>query len=379
MILKKIRLSLAVLCILPFLCACEELDIAQSIVSDTVESVVMDAPTEVESVSTAKYGYSQLSDDEKICYDQILDCIMKFEPTVSLSTMDDSMIDRVFNVIFADYGELFWVDGYSYKAYTRGDKVVGIAFSPKYTMTKEERDSYQEKIDAAVLEWLGPLSADADDYTKAKFVFETLINRVDYDTTAPNNQNIISVFIEGATVCRGYASATSYMLEKLGIPSIIVSGTANGEAHAWNVVQLDGEYYCIDTTWGNSRYQDEKQGTQKHVNYAYLNVTSEELSVNHVAQMVFSIPECTATKDNYYFHEGLYFDTLDKAGIGKAFAKGYYGREECSSVKLAGSGLYNEVKRYFIDEQHIQDYCKGITSFAYIESEETCVLTIEWY
>ncbi len=353
-------------------------DTASGVMQDTIDSVTLPEPKDVTSISTDRYVYRLLDEEAKTCYDQVLDCILSHEEDVTLSTTNKDVIDEAFEAIFADYGGLFWVDGYAYKTYRRGDDVVGITFSPKYTMTKEERDICQTRVDEVVETWLSEVPADADDYAKSKFVFETLIERVDYDTSAENNQNILSVFLGGATVCRGYASATSYLLDILGVPSTIVSGHANNEAHAWNLVQLDGEYYFLDTTWGNSRYTDAAATTVKHVNYAYLNVTSEELSSNHTIESTFFVPDCTATADNYYYHEGLYFEAFDIPAIGGIFSEGYYGGADASSVKMANSSLYAQMKEYFITEGHITDYCNGLKSVTYLESEETCVLSIEW-
>ena len=357
---------------------CSPLETAFDGVEKGVISAMIGTPKEVTSVSEDRLAYQQLSGHEQVLYDQMLDCILKQEEEVPLSTVDAKECDKAFSAVMADYGGLFWVDGYAYKTYRRGDDVVGITFSPKYTMTKEERDICQTRVDEVVETWLSEVPADADDYAKSKFVFETLIERVDYDTSAENNQNILSVFLGGATVCRGYASATSYLLDILGVPSTIVSGHANNEAHAWNLVQLDGEYYFLDTTWGNSRYTDAAATTVKHVNYAYLNVTSEELSSNHTIESTFFVPDCTATADNYYYHEGLYFEAFDIPAIGGIFSEGYYGGADASSVKMANSSLYAQMKEYFITEGHITDYCNGLKSVTYLESEETCVLSIEW-
>ena len=48
-------------------------------------------------------------------------------------------------------------------------------------------------------------------------------------------------------VCAGYAHAFQYCMQKLGIPAAYIVGYA-GEAHAWNLLQLGGEYYCMDVT-----------------------------------------------------------------------------------------------------------------------------------
>ena len=55
----------------------------------------------------------------------------------------------------------------------------------------------------------------SSDYEKSKWVYETLINRVDYVADAPDNQNIISVFLNGQTVCQGYSNAANYLFSKI--------------------------------------------------------------------------------------------------------------------------------------------------------------------
>lgn len=116
-------------------------------------------------------------------------------------------------------------------------------------MTDAERMDMQAQIDETVSQILAGIDAQAPDYDKAKYVFDYLASNVAYSTGAPDNQNIISVFVNGETVCQGYAAATQYLLEKLDIPCAVVAGTADGQSHAWNLVKLDGEYYYIDTTW----------------------------------------------------------------------------------------------------------------------------------
>ena len=59
--------------------------------------------------------------------------------------------------------------------------------------------------------------------------------------------------VDGMAVCDGYSAGFYLIMEKLGIPAMIVTGEA-GEAwdtggHAWNMVQLDGNWYEVDTTW----------------------------------------------------------------------------------------------------------------------------------
>ena len=357
---------------------CSPLETAFDGVEKGVISAMIGTPKEVTSVSEDRLAYQQLSEHERVLYDQMLDCILKQEEEVPLSTVDAKECDKAFSAVMADYGGLFWVSGYSYRTYGKGDETIGFVFEPSYTISREERDETQDKIDKVVEEWLAGLPADADDYTKSKYVFETLIDRVDYDKDSQNNQNIISVFLGGATVCQGYADATGYLLQQLSIPSMVVTGEARGVSHAWNLVLLDGDYYYLDTTWGNSMYLNTDEETVKHVNYAYLNITTAELMQTHTIDSSIKLPDCTAITDNYFSREGMLFTSWDEDGIGIALSNGYYNMEKTVSVKFSGMELYNRAKQYFINDGHLTDYCEGLETITYMESKDTCVLTVEY-
>lgn len=327
---------------------------------------------------SVNYAYSTLDDETKIVYDEVLDAILGHEEEVSVSTVETKVLENAYKAVCADYGGLFWVSGYVYTQYTRGGTLVGMDFTPKYTMSYNERIGTQEQIDASVAELLSGISMSASDYEKAKYVFEILIQNVDYDATMENNQNIISVFLSRATVCQGYACATQYLLKQLGIQGTIVTGTAEGESHAWNLVNLDGSYYYMDTTWGNSRYLDDSSQIEKYVNYSYLAVTSEEISRTHVLDSSFPLPECTNMENNYFVQEGKYFTEWAPENVGSLFAQAWNEGGSGMSVKFSSPELYQQALEYFITDQHIADYCENISSIYYLEDSEQYVLTINF-
>ncbi len=84
-------------------------------------------------------------------------------------------------------------------------------------------------------------------------------------------------------------------------------GTADGQSHAWNLAKLDGEYYYIDTTWGNATYSGDGMGLDSFINYNYFAVTTGELQKTHQPNDDIIVPVCQAVKDNYYVHENLLF------------------------------------------------------------------------
>lgn len=334
---------------------------------------------QVQGISQGNYSYEQLSDEGKQVYDRMLDTILNYEEKVDIPTTDTALMRQAYQALSSDYGGLFWVAGYTYTRYTMGDELVGLEFAPNYTMEEDEQEQYQAQVDAVVDEWLGGISFHDSDYQKAKYVFETLIQKVDYVEGAPENQNILSVFLNRETVCQGYACATQYLLRQLGIPSTIVSGYANGQAHAWNLVELDGEYYHMDTTWGNSTYLDTDSREEKFVNYSFLCMADQEISNTHEIQMLFPIPECNSIAHSYYVKEGLYFMSWDPDAIGEVFTQAWKSGQPSVSVKCVDEDLYRQLKEYFVNQQRIADYCDGISSIYYMEEPELCVFTVNFY
>ena len=352
--------------------------IAGTLLGQKINDAVVGVPIQVEGVSYDRYAYGQLDDETQAVYDQLYDCIVNYKEKATLSTLDQEVLSQAYDAIMADYGNLFWVSGYKYNTYMRGDKVISLEVEPSYTMTEEERDDYQEIIDETVEDWLSDIYYDDSDYDKALYVFETLINNVDYDVSADHNQDIISVFVNNATVCQGYADAAWYLLDQLGIKSTIVTGQANNDNHAWNLVYLDGAYYYMDVTWGNGSYLGLDDSRESRINHAYFAMTTEQLLKNHTITMDIDLPECLSTADNYYVKNGLYFDYLDTAAVGKILANSMNRGDSQISIMFSDAEIYSQVFKYFFEEKHIKDYCPALGTIYYILDDQANVITVHW-
>ena len=93
-------------------------------------------------------------------------------------------------------------------------------------------------------------------YEDIKMVHDYLIDTIDYESTLSkeNIYNIYGALVNKECVCEGYARAFKYLLDELNIPCVMIIGTATNsqgetENHAWNYVQLSGNWYAVDTTW----------------------------------------------------------------------------------------------------------------------------------
>lgn len=317
-------------------------------------------------ISLEKYAYQQLNPAEQTVYDEMLSAILSQEERVQLSTTDTDVMQHAYKAVCSDYGGLFWVEGYVFTSYTKGEELVSLEFSPKYTMTKKERRQLQHQIDGIVEAWLAGISINDTDYEKAKYVYELLALNTEYVENAINSQNIVSVFIGQQTVCQGYASAVQYLLGQLGVQSVIVSGTARGEPHAWNLICLEGEYYYMDATWGNNEYRNKEGQETSFTDYNYMAMTTVEMQMGHQPDFEIDLPECTAVLNNYYIKEGNYIEEWDMDVIGAKLCEAWE-NQQVVTLRFSDDSLKDQAFQYFIQEGHIADYCSDITQINYIE------------
>ena len=332
--------------------------------------------SEADCVSADRYVHNTLSDRQKLVYDEMLDAIMHMKETVRLSTTDRSDVEKCYHAICADHGEIFWVDSCSYSELSLFGRPFAVSFSTEYSYTPEEVADYRSRMQPVIDQYLERLAQCESDYEKTEVLYRKLIRDVAYELDAENNQNILSVFLGKKTVCQGYACATQYLLQEAGIPCVIITGTAQGQPHAWNMVLLDGDYYYMDVTWGNADFLGESGVAAGSINYGYLNITSEELLINHQPDVDFPLAVCDSIADNYYVQKQLFFDRWDADVIGKKLTEAFGKKQDSISIKFSDEELFMHAKDYLIDGQHITDYCRGITQIYYVQDTDLNILTI---
>lgn len=103
----------------------------------------------------------------------------------------------------------------------------------------------------------------------------------------PDNDNPYGFLLHQVGICRGYTSTFQLFMDMLDIECITVSGSSSQDEHAWNMVRLDGEWYCVDVTW-----DDPTGGSPGHL---YFNVTSQFLRETNHRWEGDDVPEATAT------------------------------------------------------------------------------------
>ena len=328
------------------------------------------------SHTTYEYGYSQLGEGSKQIYNTLYNAMVNYSSNVALTTMDTDTIDDMFYAVLSDHPEIFYVDGYKITQFTRGGKVQRLAFSAQYSYSESERDSIWSQLDATINNWIAGAKG-LSDYEKVKYMYEYIDKNVVYDMASSDNQNIISVFLNGRSVCQGYAKAFQICMNRLGVPCTLATGFVyNGEGHAWNYVYADGAWYITDATWGDAPGSfTEGNFFGDEIAYNFLLVSDADVAGTHILDMPYGMPQCASVDDNYYVREGKYLTSYNGEQISAIVNAAYSEGKSLVSFKASDSGVYSEIKRELIDNQKIFQYLKHDGTLHYFADDATRTFT----
>ena len=143
---------------------------------------------------------------------------------------------------------------------------------------------------------------DGSDYQKALWLHDWLLNQLEYDLSLKWS-SAESALTRHLGTCQAYQSAYSQLLNAAGIENAETRDT--GDAHTWNAIKLDGEWYQVDCTWDDSsdHWYDFDQRR------LYFGLTDELMAAAHpkfsevYSKSDYRTPS-TSLKNNYFVKTG---------------------------------------------------------------------------
>lgn len=161
------------------------------------------------------------------------------------------IFDLYQNLVLPYTNKTYACKGFSIKSakYDKKKKTVTVEYKFEYYDSLEESDYTNKLVNEAIKKNIGNLKSD---YQKAYWAYQFVLDHFQYDKTQ-SNYSVHSGFNEG-TVCIGYATLYCSIMNKLGLECMVVEGSVYHDeflTHAWNVIKLDGKWYCVDATWGD--------------------------------------------------------------------------------------------------------------------------------
>ena len=228
------------------------------------------------------YCRTHLSEEEQLLYDALLACALSEDPTakggefqISHDPAGDefkTMFHTCYNALLFDHPELFWLSvssssfRYSYRRLIMNEG--GYSVSIQLSDSFPDKDEQMKALDSAAEEFLADIDLADSAPNVALAIHDKLIDLVSYDKEAASSlDKDLAHTAYGAlvansrgdansAVCDGYSYAYEYLLQKAGIRSTIIAGRAgdteeSAGPHSWNLVELSGEWYEVDSTWND--------------------------------------------------------------------------------------------------------------------------------
>lgn len=124
-----------------------------------------------------------------------------------------------------------------------------------FTMTYYTDAAQEAELDSAVADLLDALDVyDGDNYTKLRAIYDYICANVTYDYDNLEDKaytlkhTAYAALMNGTAVCQGYALLLYRLALELGVDCRLIAGDGGG-AHGWNIAEIDGLYYNLDSTW----------------------------------------------------------------------------------------------------------------------------------
>ena len=171
--------------------------------------------------------------------------------------------------------------------------VVGYQYTPKELAEKLEKEvEEQAVVDAAIASCV---TDGMSDYEIAKALHDYLALNNEYDMRYYSggmpriSYTAYGALVNRTSVCAGYALAYERLMDQVGIPCEYVTGMTTRGSHAWNIIQIDGEWYHVDVTW-----DDPTPDREGYVRYKYFLKSDKAMSRDHISWEASHV--CTSTK-----------------------------------------------------------------------------------
>ena len=289
--------------------------------------------------------YSELSKEEKDVYTALKRGAEKHKTNIDLPhEVDGDTYSMLYCMLEKQEPQLFYLDSVYYTA----DKVRDAELL--YRADKDEYEDMIEDFQDAELDAVDEALEGDDDYEKALAIHDYLIKNCEYirEDDDGYSSTAYGCLVEGEANCEGYAKAFDLIAGDVGLKSVVIVGkTDDGENHAWNQVDIEGDWYNIDVTWDDP---DKPNVLLRN----YFLCDDDQFSRTHTPSKDAAQPfECDADEYNYYVYNDLYAESMDEADdvVREQIEDG----ATTVVVRLSDKKLYKKFREKYIEDKYYFD------------------------
>lgn len=338
--------------------SCAVLDTAKEVVKDLDIPSVLNMPTEepsatpkpatpaptktpeptapplpfYEDVEYGDFG-SHLNDEGKALYNYFVGGLREYETKFTVYGFTMHQIGIVLDAVFDDWPEFFWLS--EGNTITSSTGIYGTAHIVELgtCISPEKAKAVYPETEEAVRALLAQAEGLSDEEAALLF-HDALIENTVYDRelyglteSGPHDENApeyesftaYGALVNHKAVCSGYARAFQWLMKERGIPCLYIGGYKNDNpntGHAWNLVEINGEYGFIDVTSDDLClvYDD---GTEKEfLTHSYFGLSKEDLeAVCTIEDEYLTLSDFDTPSWEYHLSRGFVFDSYDPAAV----------------------------------------------------------------
>lgn len=231
---------------------------------------------------------------EKEIYASILEDFLECREKIAISndiSIPSEIIWKVVKMVLYDNPRIFYVSIRD-SCVTRTS--LSIILEPKYTFPLSSIVELNDWLNEQIGEICAPVVSSDDDFAKEIFIHNYMIQNIKYSkanvSQIANAYTIIGALLENYCVCAGVSLTFKLLMDFLDVPCIVAFGETinqsnNNGPHAWNIVNIEGDYYQLDVTWDLLEDQN-----SRIIKYDYFNLTSYEMYKSRIPE--YKYPDC---------------------------------------------------------------------------------------
>lgn len=250
-----------------------------------------------------------------------------------------------------------------------------------YSKSREDIKKHQKEIrvirENFISKYITPMMSD---YEKSLIIHDYIINSSKYDerlitkgVVPPESYSSYGILSQGIGVCESYAKSMKYLMDGVGMESILVIGESKGENHAWNLVNIEDEYYHIDSTWNDPITSD----GSNVLRYNYFNLDDNEMSKTHSWHKE-DYPVANGKRYNYFIYNNLI--VLGKNELKNKLKNILLAREATFLVKIKDFSDIDYSLNDMIEKIAYENYeLIKLKGYSYSIDEEHGIITFEFY
>lgn len=241
-----------------------------------------------------QYYYNQLSKPLRAVYDALLGGFRALATSIRIAFVSETVLSDIYLRLKLDEPLIFYVTGYRCRYMPGADH---LELLPEYLFDKGRIQTHRQAVQARLQRLVRPLAGKSPAEQELA-IHDFILQNVRYDKLKkPYSHEILGPLTQGVGVCEGIAKTVKALCDAAGLWCIVALCEANPEKgiryrHAWNIVQLGGQYYHLDATFDNSL----QCGAAR---YDYFNLDDSHIFRDH-EPLVLPAPACTDGRAFYY-------------------------------------------------------------------------------